>query len=156
MRKGFTLMELVVVVMILGILASVAIPKYNKTVETSRAMDAIGTLQAVSTANRVYKTERGTYTTGQLSRTHALVSGRYMMDADWTTLSYNFFACDVASAGSCCTSTGYACAKRKSGDYSGWGFVIDANGACKAIGGAPGCPPASGGGAVAGGPVSAS
>ena len=47
MRKGFALIELLVVVLIMGILASVAMPQYFKSVEKSRSAEAIEVLSAI-------------------------------------------------------------------------------------------------------------
>lgn len=47
MRKGFSLIELLVVVLIMGILASVAMPQYFNTVEKSRASEGIQTLKTL-------------------------------------------------------------------------------------------------------------
>ena len=47
-KSGFTLMELLIVVVIIGLLSAIALPMYKKAVERSRASDALTTMQAVA------------------------------------------------------------------------------------------------------------
>ena len=48
MKKGFTLVELMMVMVLVGILVAVALPKYNASLERSRALEGITALKDVS------------------------------------------------------------------------------------------------------------
>jgi len=61
--KAFTLIELLVVVLIIGILASVALPQYQKAVWKSRATQAFSYGKSFMDAQRVYYLANGTYAT---------------------------------------------------------------------------------------------
>jgi prepilin-type N-terminal cleavage/methylation domain-containing protein len=65
MRKrqqgGFTLIELMIVVIVVGVLAAVAIPMYQIVPERSKALEATSALGMVRNAMRAYYNEHGTY-----------------------------------------------------------------------------------------------
>ena len=62
MKKGFTLVELLIVMVIVGVLVTVALPKYRASMERGRATEGITNLKAASDwINTQYILHDGTY-----------------------------------------------------------------------------------------------
>lgn len=61
-NSGFTLIELMIVVAIIGVLAAVAIPNYTKYVARARQTEAKLALSSVYTAETFFQTEHSNYT----------------------------------------------------------------------------------------------
>lgn len=60
-QRGFTLIEVMIVVAIIAILVAVAVPSYQNQVRSSNRADAQGALMNLAQAMERYYTERGTY-----------------------------------------------------------------------------------------------
>jgi type IV pilus assembly protein PilA len=101
MKRGFTLLELTIVIIIIGILAALGFTQYGKTIEKGRTAEAKAVLGALRTAETTYNQQYATYT-ATLDNLDVAAPG--------ACTSTHYFAYAVASTGlgtaTRCTSGG--------------------------------------------------
>ncbi|MFA6217206.1 MAG: prepilin-type N-terminal cleavage/methylation domain-containing protein [Candidatus Omnitrophota bacterium] len=61
MKKGFTLIELIIVIIIIGVLATLAVPQYLKSTERAKAAKAKHAMGIIAQAEKMYRADNDTY-----------------------------------------------------------------------------------------------
>ena len=84
-NKGFTLVELLVVVLIIGILTSVSLPQYTKAVEKARLTEALVNSKAILDAAQRYVQMRPEKANEQFYNTNIADVG--LKGGSWTSTS---------------------------------------------------------------------
>jgi len=65
MKKAFTLLEVIIVIIIVGVLASLALPRFMRLIEGARAVEAVVAIGSIRQAlERFYLSHNGTYLHG--------------------------------------------------------------------------------------------
>ncbi|WP_288491917.1 pilin [uncultured Pseudomonas sp.] len=86
-QKGFTLIELMIVVAIIGILAAIAIPQYQDYTARAQATEALNLMDGVKTQAIEYYSDHGAWPAitdiGYTAKTD--VAGKYVNDVDIAT-----------------------------------------------------------------------
>ena len=82
-RKGFTLVELVVVIAILGILAGIAIPRFMSATETARGAKTVADLRTLESAAVMYYAKTGLVPTKDVLENGNTALGTAALVASW-------------------------------------------------------------------------
>jgi type IV pilus assembly protein PilA len=93
-KKAFTMVELMVVVLIVGILAAVAVPLMSGRVDSAKWSEGKAALGTIASALRAYAAEKGTITSTPTLSNIGITDN----DLDGTYFSHEAYAITSASA----------------------------------------------------------
>lgn len=113
--KGFTLVELMIVVAILAVLASIAIPMYNGYIETARNTEGWNNLQSLKLSQEEYFLENHTYFSGADTAALASASGGLWSPAEPDAKRNFVYSATAGSTGSIASSYSLKATGRGSG-----------------------------------------
>lgn len=115
--RGSTLIELMVVVVITGVLAAMAVPSFQRAVEQTRVDQAAATLRTIWAAQRFYRLEHGAYATKLVDLVEAELVEPELLQVDDPDQPYEYAM--EADAG-----TGYLVTAARQGPGSIWSGTL--------------------------------
>ena len=104
-RRGFSLIELMIVIAIILIIATIALPKLNRAKMYAHETAAIKTLSTIHTAQTQYQSQFGRFATS-LTELGPPQSGRALTGTDVSTPRQSPCPCFRAARGSCPRAAG--------------------------------------------------
>jgi type IV pilus assembly protein PilE len=122
MRKGFTLIELIVVVIIIAILASFAVPQYITSIERAKKAKAENALGIIAQAEKMYRAENDTYVNFASGAADATLGSYVELDEVDNDTDWNYAVTGATTTAFTATAT------RSGGSNNGETVTVDQSG----------------------------
>ena len=134
MKKGFTLIEVLTVIVIVGILAAIALPQYNSVVEKSKFTKAEVMAKSLYDSCERYVSQWGVETYNAISSGKKLISRMDIGDTQLLPIGFSLtgnsivgagFSYTIPNAGNPSTGECYVEITRNDGNYEGAKVAFD-------------------------------
>lgn len=122
-HKGFTLIEILIVVAILGLLATLAYPSYAEYLVRGRVMEGTSTLADMRVRLEQYYQDNRNYGVGVCGSPDNGTTKR--IDVDGTVNKYFSYACVLGAGGQSYTITASSRASTSGGADGDWAYTIN-------------------------------
>lgn len=107
-NKGFTLVEIMIVVLIIGILLAIAVPNFIKARETSRNRTCVANLRQIEAAKEQWAMETGQAATAVPTAADLTGANGYIKGNMPTCPSGGTYAINAVNANPTCTTAGHS------------------------------------------------
>ncbi len=104
MNRGFTLIEMLIVGVIIGVLVTLASPEYRKAVEKSRLAEAVTLLGDVMKGERIHYLEDGTFTPN-LKELMVEMPGLSQEDGEVSSVDTSYYTVALVDSGARATAS---------------------------------------------------
>jgi prepilin-type N-terminal cleavage/methylation domain-containing protein len=105
-RKGFTLVEIMIVVLIIGILLAIAVPNFIKARETSRSKSCVANLKQIEAAKEQWCMDNKQATSATPADTDLYGSSAYVKNTPGCPSGGTYTIGDMATRPVCSIGTG--------------------------------------------------
>lgn len=123
-QKGFTLIELMIAALVVGILAAIAMPAYANHVRKARILEAVANLESTRSAMLHYYDDSRTYSSVRPAAEDAPTCGASMPAAT----KYFNFQCKVDHVDAMGNATEFEITAAGIGDMAGFNYSIEDEG----------------------------
>ncbi len=102
-RRGFTLVEIMIVVLIIGILLAIAVPNFVRARDTSRTNSCVANLKAVDAAKEQWAMDNKKSTGDAVTMADIAASGQYLKSTPTCPSGGTYTVANVGTNPSCST-----------------------------------------------------